>query len=57
MTLVPYPVSNCRTSNLCLELGSDNRATEEQKRKVWEMAVRIENILCTVLNEAGGGDD
>jgi hypothetical protein len=28
-----------------------NRATEEQKRKGWEMAVRIENILCTVLDE------
>ena len=29
-----------------------NRATEEQKRKGWEMAVRIEQILCTVLDEA-----
>ncbi len=29
-----------------------NRATEEQKRKGWEMAVRIEKILCTVLDEA-----
>ncbi len=28
------------------------RATEEQKRKGWEMAVRIEKILCTVLDEA-----
>jgi hypothetical protein len=28
-----------------------NRATEEQKRKGWEMAVRIEKILCTVLDE------
>jgi hypothetical protein len=28
-----------------------NRATEEQKRIGWEMAVRIEKILCTVLNE------
>ena len=27
-------------------------ATEEQKRKGWEMAVRIEKILCTVLHEA-----
>jgi alkylation response protein AidB-like acyl-CoA dehydrogenase len=40
-------------------VGSENlstilalRATEEQKRKSWEMAVRIEKILCTVLNEA-----
>ena len=29
-----------------------HRATEEQKRKGWEMAVRIEKILCTVLDEA-----
>jgi hypothetical protein len=28
------------------------RATAEQKRKGWEMAVRIEKILCTVLHEA-----
>ncbi len=29
-----------------------NRATEEQKRIGWEMGVRIEKILCTVLHEA-----
>ncbi len=29
-----------------------NRATEEQKQVGWEMAVRIEKILCTVLHEA-----
>jgi hypothetical protein len=29
-----------------------NRATEEQKREGWEIAVRIEKILCTVLHEA-----
>ncbi len=29
-----------------------NRATEEQKRKGWEMAVRIEKIIATVLDEA-----
>jgi len=29
-----------------------NRATEEQKKRGWEMAVRMEKILCTVLNEA-----
>ena len=29
-----------------------NRAIEEQKRIGWEMAVRIEKILCTVLHEA-----
>jgi hypothetical protein len=29
-----------------------NRATEEQKRKGWEMAVRIELILYTLLNES-----
>ena len=29
-----------------------NRATEEQKRIGWEMAVRIEKILCAVLDEA-----
>src|SRR3989337_2705287 len=29
-----------------------NRAAAEQKRKGWEMAVRIEKILCTVLDEA-----
>ncbi len=29
-----------------------NRATEEQKRIGWEMAVRIERILCPVLHEA-----
>jgi hypothetical protein len=27
-------------------------ATEEQKRIGWEMAMRIETILCTVLDEA-----
>jgi hypothetical protein len=31
-----------------------NRATEEQKRVGWEMAVRIEKILCTVLHKAHG---
>lgn len=29
-----------------------NRATEEQKRIGWEMAVRIEKIVTTVLHEA-----
>ncbi len=29
-----------------------NRATAEQKRKGWEMAVRIEKIIATVLHEA-----
>jgi hypothetical protein len=29
-----------------------NRATEEQKRMGWEMAVRIEKIVATVLDEA-----
>ena len=29
-----------------------NRATEEQKRVGWEMAVRIEKIIATVLHEA-----
>jgi hypothetical protein len=29
-----------------------NRATAEQKRIGWEMAVRIEKILCMVLHEA-----
>jgi hypothetical protein len=29
-----------------------NRATTEQKLKGWEMAVRIEKIVCTVLHEA-----
>jgi len=29
-----------------------NRATEEQKREGWEMAVRIEKIIASVLNEA-----
>jgi hypothetical protein len=29
-----------------------NRATTEQKRIDWEIAVRIEKILCTVLHEA-----
>jgi hypothetical protein len=29
-----------------------NRATEEQKRRGWEMAVRIEKIITTVLDEA-----
>ena len=28
-----------------------NRATAEQKRKGWEMAVRIEKVLCMVLHE------
>ena len=30
------------------------RATAEQKWKGWEMAVKIEKILCTVLHEAHG---
>ena len=29
-----------------------NRITKEQKRTSWEMAVRIEKIICTVLDEA-----
>src|SRR5215210_2944205 len=29
-----------------------NRATVEQKRRGWEMAVRIEKIIVTVLHEA-----
>jgi hypothetical protein len=29
-----------------------NRATEEQKKRGWKMAVRIEKILCTMLDEA-----
>ena len=29
-----------------------NRATDEQKREGWEMAVRIEKIISTVLDEA-----
>ncbi len=29
-----------------------NRATAEQKREGWEMAVRIEKIIATVLDEA-----
>jgi hypothetical protein len=29
-----------------------NRATDEEKQISWEMAVRIEKILCTVLHEA-----
>lgn len=29
-----------------------NRATEEQKKRGWEMAVRIEKIIATVLHEA-----
>ena len=29
-----------------------HRATTEQRRKGWEMAVRIEKILCPVLHEA-----
>ena len=29
-----------------------SRATEEQKREGWEMAVRIEKIIATVLDEA-----
>ncbi len=29
-----------------------SRATEEQKRKGWEMAVRIEKIIARVLKEA-----
>ncbi len=38
-----------------------NRATDEQKRRGWEMAVRIEKVLYTVLHRGsravGGGDD
>ncbi len=29
-----------------------HRATKEQKREGWEMAVRIEKIICTGLHEA-----
>ncbi len=29
-----------------------HRATAEQKKRGWEMAVRIEKILCAVLDEA-----
>ena len=29
-----------------------SRATDEQKREGWEMAVRIEKIIATVLDEA-----
>ena len=29
-----------------------SRATKEQKREGWEMAVRIEKIIATVLDEA-----
>ncbi len=29
-----------------------NRATAEQKREGWEMAVRIEKIIATVLHES-----
>jgi hypothetical protein len=29
-----------------------HRATEEQKKRGWEMAVRMEKIICTVLDEA-----
>jgi len=29
-----------------------NRATEKQEREGWEMAVRIEKIIATVLREA-----
>ena len=29
-----------------------NRATQKQKRIGWEMAMRIEKILCTVLDKA-----
>ena len=32
--------------------GSRSRTTPEQKRTGWEVAVRIEKILCTVLHEA-----
>ncbi len=29
-----------------------NRATEEQKKVGWQMWVRMEKILCTILHEA-----
>jgi alkylation response protein AidB-like acyl-CoA dehydrogenase len=58
----PYPLPTARLRSSLFfggTVGSENlstilalRATEEQKRKSWEMAVRIEKILCTVLNEA-----
>ena len=32
-----------------------SRATKEQKREDWEMAVRIEKIIATVLDEAHKG--
>jgi hypothetical protein len=42
------PVWHCDQSSTAWR----NRATEEQKRKVWEMAVRIEKIVVAVSNEA-----
>jgi hypothetical protein len=33
-----------------------NRATKKQKQMGWEMAVRIEKILCVVLDEAHTSD-
>ena len=58
----PYPLPTARLrSSLFFDdtVGSENlstilalRATEEQKRKSWEIAVKIEKILCTVLHKA-----
>lgn len=45
---------SCLDSNRLLhhDPSDRNRAAEEQKRIGWEMTVRIEKILCTVLHQA-----
>lgn len=41
-----------RLVSIVLSPAWRNRATEEQKRIAWEMAVRIEKVIATVLDEA-----
>ena len=51
MTIPPVTPSNSWRRDYSPPAWS-NQATEEQKRIGWEMAVRIEKILCAVLHEA-----
>ena len=46
-------VLNCRAKKTFSAVSrTSDRSTAEQKRMGWEMVVRIEKILCTVLHEA-----
>ena len=46
------PLGRYRAAQGLLSSRLEKQSHPEQKRKGWEMAVRIEKILCTVLHEA-----